>query len=132
MDLGGVSHLAFGVRDMDRSLAFLLISWVWRSSDRTNRWRRRRCTPTRRRPSAGGWPSCAGPTTPTPRSWCCRRSQPPPAALRLDQVGIHHVALWVRDLASKAERLKAAGVRFVMEPSEVDARGYGGHKGERS
>jgi catechol 2,3-dioxygenase-like lactoylglutathione lyase family enzyme len=51
--------------------------------------------------------------------------------LRLDQIGIHHVALWVTDLAGRAEHLRAAGVRFVMEPTETDARGYGGRKGEK-
>ena len=29
-----------------------------------------------------------------------------------------------------AATLAEAGVRFVMEPTEVDARGYGGQKGE--
>lgn len=51
--------------------------------------------------------------------------------LRLDQVGIHHVALWVRDLRAIADRVRAQGLPIVMEPTEVDARGYGGRKGDR-
>ena len=133
MDLGGVSHLAFGVRDMDRSLAFYRDQLGMQvTSDRTQ--------PTQ--PSD----MYADPARATSRRvaqlrWSDDLDAPFlvlstfPAAtgepLRLDQVGIHHVALWVRDLAGKAERLKAAGVRFVMEPTETDARGYGGKKGEK-
>jgi catechol 2,3-dioxygenase-like lactoylglutathione lyase family enzyme len=133
MSLGGVSHLAFGVSDMDRSLAFyrdrLGMEVV---SDREQR----------TAPSA----LYADPDAATSRRvaqlrWADEPDAPflvlssfPTAsggALRLDQIGIHHVALWVRDLAGRAEELRAAGVRFVMAPTEVDARGYGGRKGDK-
>ena len=51
--------------------------------------------------------------------------------LRLDQVGMHHVGLWVKDLAGMANACRAAGVHFVMEPTPADAHGYGGQKGEK-
>jgi catechol 2,3-dioxygenase-like lactoylglutathione lyase family enzyme len=132
MALGGVSHLAFGVRDMDRSLAFYRDQLGMEvTSDRVQ-------------PVA---PSemYADPARASSRRVAQLRWSDDPDApflvlstfpdatgtpLRLDQVGIHHVALWVRDLAGRAERLKAAGVRFVMEPTRTDARGYGGKKGE--
>jgi catechol 2,3-dioxygenase-like lactoylglutathione lyase family enzyme len=133
MQLGGVSHLAFGVRDMDRSLAFYRDQLGMEvTSDRTQAVA----------PSA----MYAEPAAATSRRVAQLRWSDEPDApflvlstfpdatgepLRLDQVGIHHVALWVRDLRTKAERLRVAGVRFVMEPSEVDARGYGGQKGEK-
>ena len=133
MSLGGVSHLAFGVRDMDRSLAFYRDQLGMEvTSDRTQ--------PTQ--PSA----MYADPEQATSRRVAQLRwaDEPDsaflvlstfPAAtgepLRLDQVGIHHVALWVKDLRAKAERMAAAGVPFVMAPTETDARGYGGKKGEK-
>ena len=133
MALGGVSHLAFGVRDMDRSLTFyrdLLGMEV--VSDREH--------------ATSGSELYADPDQATSRRVAqLRWSEDPDAPflvlssfpagsgepLRLDQVGIHHIALWVSDLADIAERLKAADVRFVMEPTAVDARGYGGGKGEQ-
>jgi catechol 2,3-dioxygenase-like lactoylglutathione lyase family enzyme len=132
MTLGGVSHLAFGVSDMDRSLAFYRDQLGMEvMSDREQR-----TAPsdmyadperaTSRRVAHLRWAD--DPDAP----FLVLSSFPTASggALRLDQIGIHHVALWVRDLAAKAERLQAAGVRFVMAPTEVDARGYGGQKGE--
>lgn len=132
MNLGGVSHLAFGVTDMDRSLAFyrdqLGMTVV---SDRVQR----------TAPS----PMYADPEAATSRrvaqlGWLSQPDAPflvlstfpsaTGAAIKLDQVGIHHVALWVTGLADLAAGLAAAGVPFVMEPTEVDARGYGGKAGE--
>ncbi len=133
MSLGAVSHLAFGVRDMDRSLEFYRDRLGMEvTSDRVHA----------TEPS----PMYADPQAATSRRVAqLRWTEDPDAAflvlssfpvasgepLRLDQIGIHHVALWVKDLAGKAERLRSQGVRFVMEPAEVDARGYGGSKGER-
>ena len=133
MGLGGVSHVAIGVSDMDRSLTFyrdlLEMELV---SDREH--------------LTAGTELYANPDVATTRRVAqLRWSDDPDAAflvlssfpvasgdpLRLDQVGIHHVALWVTDLAAKAEHLVAADVRFLMEPTEVDARGYGGTKGQR-
>jgi catechol 2,3-dioxygenase-like lactoylglutathione lyase family enzyme len=133
MSLGGVSHLAFGVRDMDRSLAFYRDGLGMEvTSDRVQQ-----------TPASDMY---ADPSRATSRRVAQLRWADDPDApflvlsafpaatgtpLRLDQVGIHHVALWVKDLTGKAERLTAAGVRFVMEPTETDARGYGGQKGEK-
>ncbi|MFN0026349.1 MAG: VOC family protein [Acidimicrobiales bacterium] len=133
MSLGGVSHLAFGVRDMDRSLAFYRDqlgmevtsdrvqatdpSPMYADSERASS----------RRVAQLRW-------TDDPDAAFLVLSTFPDATgepLRLDQVGIHHVALWVRDLSGIANRLRGHGVPMVMEPTEVDARGYGGRKGER-
>jgi len=133
MTLGGVSHLAFGVRDMDRSLAFYRDQLGMEvTSDREQK----------TAPSD----MYADPDAATSRRvaqlrWADDPDAPflvlstfPAAtggALRLDQIGIHHIALWVEDLAGKAKRLSDAGVHFVMESSATDARGYGGKKGEQ-
>ena len=42
--------------------------------------------------------------------------QPP----SFDQVGIHHFSFWVGNLLEVFERLKAAGVRVQLPPTEVD------------
>jgi len=133
MSLQGVSHLAIGVRDMDRSLIFyrdqLGMEVV---SDREQEMapsdmysdpagvRRRRVAQLRwaEDPDApflvlSSFPAATG------------------APLRLDQVGMHHVGLWVKDLATVVERLRAAGVRFVKDPAMADARGYAGREGEK-
>ena len=133
MTLGGVSHLAFGVRDMDRSLAFYRDQLGMEvTSDREQK----------TAPSD----MYADPDAATSRRvaqlrWADDPDAPflvlstfPAAtggALRLDQIGIHHIALWVEDLAGKAKRLSDTGVHFVMEPTATDARGYGGKKGEQ-
>jgi catechol 2,3-dioxygenase-like lactoylglutathione lyase family enzyme len=133
MSLGGVSHLAFGVRDMDRSLAFYRDQLGMEvTSDRVQA----------TEPSAMYADSQKASSR---RVAQLRWADDPDAAflvlstfpdatgepLRLDQVGIHHVALWVRDLRAITERVRAKGAPIVMEPTEVDARGYGGRKGER-
>src|SRR5262245_45864701 len=133
MSLGGVAHLAIGVRDMDRSLAFYRDQLGMEvTSDREQKLPPSEMytdpsEPTSRRVAQLRWAddpdapflvlSTFPATTGTP--------------LRLDQVGMHHVGLWVKDLAGTAERLRAAGVRFVMEPTAADARGYGGKRGDK-
>lgn len=135
MSLGGVSHLAFGVTDMERSLAFYRDLLGMRVvSDREHRVAPSAMyadseSATRRRVVQLTWGDGEGsPDDPfLVLSTFPVRSG---GALKLDQVGIHHIALWARDLHGVAARLADAGVTFVMEPTEVDARGYGGQKGE--
>ena len=133
MTLGGVSHLAIGVHDMDRSLAFYRDQLGMEvTSDREQKMA----------PSE----MYADPAGATSRRVAQLRWADDPDApflvlstfpaatgtpLRLDQVGMHHVGLWVKDLAGMAERLRAAGVHFVMKPTSADARGYGGQKGQK-
>jgi catechol 2,3-dioxygenase-like lactoylglutathione lyase family enzyme len=133
VSLHGVSHLAIGVRDMDRSLAFyrdqLGMEVV---SDREQE------MPASEMYSA---PESATSRRVAQLRWADDPDAPflvlsafPAASgtpLRLDQVGMHHAGLWVKDLAGMAERLRAAGVHFVKEPSAADARGYRGREGER-
>jgi catechol 2,3-dioxygenase-like lactoylglutathione lyase family enzyme len=133
MTLGGVSHLAFGVRDMDRSLAFYRDQLGMEvTSDREHK-----VAPsemyadpdkaTSRRVAQLRWADDPDAPFLVLSTFPAATGEP----LRLDQVGIHHVALWVNDLAGKAERLRAGGVRFVMKPTLTDARGYGGTKDEK-
>ena len=152
MNLGGVSHLAFGVRDMDRSLAFYCgelgmevvsdrVQPVVPSAMYAHRGRAAGAP----RPDAGTAGERPEAAELSRRVAQLRWAADPDAAflvlssfpdaggesIRLDEIGIHHVAWWVTDLQTKAQRLAAAGVSFVMEPTAVDARGYGGRKGEQ-
>jgi len=52
-------------------------------------------------------------------------------AIKLDQVGIHHFAFWVDDLRERVERLKAAGVPIVVPPIESDTVAYGEPPGKK-
>jgi catechol 2,3-dioxygenase-like lactoylglutathione lyase family enzyme len=45
--------------------------------------------------------------------------------LRLNPVGIHHFSFWVDNLKERVEKLKAAGVKFVVEPNESAGEAYG-------
>src|SRR5215213_12008628 len=118
MTLGGVSHLAFGVRDMDRSLAFYRDQLGMEvTSDREQKTAPSEMyadpdKATSRRVAQLRWAD--DPDAP----FLVLSAFPAPSGepLRLDQIGIHHVALWVKDLAGMAERLADAGVRFVMKP----------------
>lgn len=38
-------------------------------------------------------------------------------AIKLDQIGIHHFAFWVENLPKVYEELKAKGIEFVVPPS---------------
>lgn len=135
MTLGGVSHLAFGVRDMDRSLAFYrdalgmeVISDRTQKLEASDMYADPEAVSTRRVVQLR-WTDSGGIDAPFLVLSAFPGTTGKP--LRLDQVGIHHIALWVHDLAGKAAALEAAGAKFVMKPTAVDARGYGGAKGSQ-
>jgi catechol 2,3-dioxygenase-like lactoylglutathione lyase family enzyme len=51
--------------------------------------------------------------------------------LKVDQVGLHHFSFWVDDLRERVERLKAAGVRILLPPTESDTVAYGEPPGSK-
>jgi catechol 2,3-dioxygenase-like lactoylglutathione lyase family enzyme len=53
------------------------------------------------------------------------------AAIKLNQVGIHHFAFWVDDLQETFEKVKAAGVPIVLPPTTVDSVAYGESPGKK-
>ena len=40
-------------------------------------------------------------------------------AIKLDQIGVHHFAFWVEDLPGVYEELKAKGASFVVPPTKA-------------
>jgi catechol 2,3-dioxygenase-like lactoylglutathione lyase family enzyme len=130
----GVSHVAIGVRNMDRALGFYRdlmdlrvvldevqdIGGIRAFTEGTAR-------PTRRVVHLvwqdGDW-------APFIVLSEFRGVESPPAP-KLNHVGVNHFALWVEDLKERATKLEQAGVKFVLPPSEVGGPTYGGGKEEK-
>ena len=129
-----VSHIAVGVRDMDRSLHFyrdLLGLKV--------------CLDTME--NIGGLKTLfAKPTKGNRRAVYLRFEEGPHASfivlsqnpvevpgdpIKIDQVGVHHFAFWVDDLRERVEKLKAAGVPILDPPMESDTIAYGEPAGKK-
>lgn len=51
--------------------------------------------------------------------------EPSGQPLKVDQVGLHHFSFWVDDLRERVEKLKAAGVKILLPPTESDTVAYG-------
>jgi len=129
MKIRGTSHIAIGVRNMERSLQFyrdLLGLRVTLNDPQEN---------------PGGMLARAqeGQQPRTRHGVYLRWGDGPDAtfivlsedhptsgeAIRLNQVGIHHFAFWVDDLQETYEKVKAAGVPIVIPPTTVDTVAYG-------
>lgn len=116
-----LSHVAIGVRDMDASLRFyrdLLGFLVTLDDPEENPGSAQR---TSRRGVYLRWPDESN------ESFLVLNQNDPPRGrpLRLNDVGIHHIAFWVDDLDASFARARAAGVHVVMEPRPFDAKAYG-------
>ena len=55
----------------------------------------------------------------------------PGEAIKLDEVGISHLSWWVDDLRTGHEKLKTAGAKILVPPYETDAGGYGENPGRK-
>ena len=55
----------------------------------------------------------------------------PGEPIKLDEVGISHFSWWVDDVRAIYEKLKAAGVKVLVPPYETDAGGYGETSGRK-
>ena len=128
----GVSHVAIGVSDMDRSLHFyrdllgLRVTLDTEEnigklpalfSDPTKGKRRAAYLRWNEDPDAG-FIVLSAPLRP-----------PSGAAIKLDQVGIHHFSFWVTDLRTRFEKLEQADVPILVPPFESDTVAYGEEAG---
>jgi catechol 2,3-dioxygenase-like lactoylglutathione lyase family enzyme len=126
--MNAVSHVAIGVRDMERSLHFYRdLLGLEVMSDQTQ--------------SLGDMPTLyakpdAGKRravnlrygTGAGRGFLVLSERPggtPGEAIKLDEVGISHFSWWVDNLRAIHDKLKAAGVKVLVAPSEVDPAGFG-------
>ena len=132
--MNGVSHVALGVRDMERSLRFYRDLLGLEVRFDANQ-------------AIGGMPELyANPGKGTRRAvhlhygdgaaggFLVLSEMPggtPGESIKLDQVGISHFAWWVDDLRATHTRLKAAGVKILVAPAELDSGGYGEAPGRK-
>ncbi|GAA1947914.1 hypothetical protein GCM10009798_03810 [Nocardioides panacihumi] len=125
-----VSHIAIGVRDLERSLVFYRdVLGLSEIRDAANEPHRDalygpEVTSTRRREVMLRWGGNAGEDFGDRVFLALSQSEElaENAPLHLGQIGIHHVGLWVEDVPALAERLRAAGHEPV---SVVDTVGTG-------
>jgi catechol 2,3-dioxygenase-like lactoylglutathione lyase family enzyme len=130
MKARGISHVAIGVCNMERSLHFyrdLLGLQVMRDNRAEN---------------TGGMPALFhDPQRGQQRRGVYLRWQEGPdaaflvlsehpgppsgVAIKLDQVGIHHFSFWVEDLQAVYERVRAAGVPILLPPTVGDTEALG-------
>ena len=124
----GVSHVAIGVSDMDKSLHFYRDLLGLRVTLDTTE-------------NIGGFPALFHDPQKGKRRAVYMRWEDGPEAtflvlsapvgpatgapIKLDQVGIHHFSFWVKDLRAKVEKLQAAGVPILLKPIESDTVAYG-------
>jgi catechol 2,3-dioxygenase-like lactoylglutathione lyase family enzyme len=121
----GISHVAIGVSDMERSLPFyrdlLGLEVMLDAEEKVGRGRRR-AVYMRWAHGAGGGFLVLSQTL---------DREPSGKPLRLDQVGLHHFAFSVDDLRSRVNKLKEAGVKIIVPPYEADAIAYGERSNEK-
>ncbi|MGH8011909.1 MAG: VOC family protein [Candidatus Binataceae bacterium] len=123
-----VSHIAIGVRDMDKSLRFyrdlLGLEVTLDTMENIGGMKALFAEPKRGQRRAVYLRYEHGPHT----SFIVLSQSPGASsgeAIRLDQVGIHHFAFWVDDLRARIERLKEAGVPILAGPIEAATAAYG-------
>ncbi len=135
MNMQGVSHVAVGVRDMDKSLPFyrdlmglrVVLDEVQEIGGIAAMRQGAAARPTRRVVHLvwqdGDWAPFV-----VLSEFRGVESGPPP---RLNHVGVNHFALWVDDLKVRAAKLESAGVKFQLPPTEVGGPTYGGGKTDK-
>jgi catechol 2,3-dioxygenase-like lactoylglutathione lyase family enzyme len=129
-----VSHIAVGVRDMDRSLHFyrdlLGLRVTTDAMENVGGIKRLFADEQKGQRRAVYLRFEDG-----PHASFLVLSQSPGASsgepIKLDQIGVHHFAFWVDDLRERIERLRAAGVPILAGPFESDSVAYGEAPGRK-
>lgn len=132
--MNAISHVAIGVRDMERSLRFyrdlLGCEARYDAMEPIGKMRSLYTNPEKgeRRAVHLHYGSGAG------GGFLVLTEMPggaPGKAIKLDEVGVSHFSWWVDDLRAIHARLKAAGVKILVPPIETDAAGYGEWPGRK-
>ena len=123
-----VSHIAVGVRDMDRSLHFyrdlLGLKVCLDTMENVGGVKKLFTNPQKGKRRAVYLRFEDGPHA----SFLVLSQNPgesPGEAIKLDQVGVHHFAFWVDDLRARMAKLEAAAVPILLPPTESDTVAYG-------
>jgi catechol 2,3-dioxygenase-like lactoylglutathione lyase family enzyme len=126
--MNGVSHVAIGVRDMEKSLRFyrdlLGLEVRYDAMQPIDGIKSLYASPEKGKRRAVHLHYGSGPTS----GFLVLSEMPggtPGDAIKLDQVGISHFSWWVDDLRGTCEKLKSAGVKMLVPPTETDSGGYG-------
>lgn len=129
-----VSHIAIGVRDMDRSLRFyrdlLGLKVTLDTTENIGGIKTLFANPRKGRRRAVYMRFEDGPHA----SFIVLSQNPDETTgepIKLDQVGVHHFSFWVDDLRERVEKLKAAGVPILVPPYEADSVAYGEPPGKK-
>jgi catechol 2,3-dioxygenase-like lactoylglutathione lyase family enzyme len=132
--MNGVSHVAIGVRDMERSLKFyrdlLGLEVRFDSVQPIGNMPTLYAKPEKGKRRAVHLHYGKGPTA----GFLVLSEMPggtPGDAIKLDQVGISHFSWWVDDLRGIYEKLKTAGVKMLVPPAEADSGGFGDPPGKK-
>jgi len=125
MAVRGISHVAIGVTDMERSLTFYRdVVGLRVRADQTKALPSEGARLARRRRAVYLCFS-EGPD----ESFIVLDRQltvaPYGESARLFQVGVHHFAFWVDDLDAAVERARAAGFEIAFEPMNADSQTLG-------
>ncbi len=119
----GISHLAIGVSDMERSLPFyrdlLGLEVMLDVEEKVGQGSRRAVYMK--------WSDDGGFLV---LSQTLGR-EPSGKPLKLHQVGMHHFAFLVDDLRIRLDKLAAAGVKIIVPPYEADSAAYGERGGSK-
>lgn len=129
-----ISHIAIGVRDMDRSLQFyrdlLGLKVCLDTMETIGGLKALFANPMKGRRRAVYLRFEDGQHS----SFIVLSQNPvevPGDPIKLDQVGVHHFAFWVDDLRERVEKPKAAGVPILVSPIESDTVAYGEPAGKK-
>jgi catechol 2,3-dioxygenase-like lactoylglutathione lyase family enzyme len=129
----GISHVAIGVSDIERSLAFyrdlLGLETMLDTVEEFGERGKRRAVYMRWGSGAGGGFLVLSQTLAREPSGKPTSAATAGRPLRLNQVGIHHFSFWVDDLRERVARLQERGVRILVPPYEADTIAYGESKG---
>jgi catechol 2,3-dioxygenase-like lactoylglutathione lyase family enzyme len=125
MAVRAISHVAVGVRDMDRSLRFYCDAIGLRVKlDTVEEIPAFEGSQARKRRAAYlGWSE--GPHESFVVLDQPLDTAPAGAPARLFQTGIHHFSFWVDDIHAIAARLRVAGFEVLFEPNAGDTIAYG-------
>jgi catechol 2,3-dioxygenase-like lactoylglutathione lyase family enzyme len=132
--MNGVSHVAIGVRDMEKSLRFyrdlLGLEVRYDAMQPIGGMKSLYASPEKGKRRAVHLHYGKGPAG----GFLVLSEMPggtPGEAIKLDQVGISHFSWWVDDLRAICDKLQAAGVKMLVPPTETDSGGYGDQPGRK-
>jgi catechol 2,3-dioxygenase-like lactoylglutathione lyase family enzyme len=134
MAIKGVSHIAIGVSDLDRSVAFyrdvvgmpVVVEEVESFAQGTGMWQ----VGASRRAAYVRWREGADESFLVLDQWPEER-RPPGAPAKLFQIGVHHFGFWVDDIEAVLERSRQAGCKVLSPPRDGDTKAYGETAGRK-